>query len=197
MGRPTAFDPQEKLHIAMKLFWRQGFEATSLQQLCDELELNRFSIYNTFGDKRALFHLTLDHYLNTVIRRIAAPLLHDDAELDAVVEYLAGLSAGLCSEGGRVGCYVQNAGSEMGSVDELVQKKVDDWLRQLEMLLAQALIRARDNNGLRGDIDAEAAACYLVSVTQGLIALRRTCSRQCRVENAFKFLMQEVRGWAA
>lgn len=75
MGRPATFDPQDKLHQAMKVFWRYGYEATSVQMLCDALKLNRFSIYNAFGDKETLLNLALDHYGNTVTRRIQEPCM--------------------------------------------------------------------------------------------------------------------------
>ena len=55
MPRPKEFDPQEVLDKAVDLFWRQGYEFTSIQDLVDHLGINRASLYETFGDKHQLF----------------------------------------------------------------------------------------------------------------------------------------------
>ena len=54
-GRPKNFNPEEALNKAMDLFWDRGFEATSIQDLVDNVGINRASMYDTFGDKRAFF----------------------------------------------------------------------------------------------------------------------------------------------
>ncbi len=52
-GRPKNFNPEEALNKAMDLFWDRGFEATSIQDLVDNVGINRASMYDTFGDKGA------------------------------------------------------------------------------------------------------------------------------------------------
>ena len=55
MGRPIEFDQDEALERALQVFWRHGYEGTSLDALCEAMQIGRQSLYNTFGDKRALF----------------------------------------------------------------------------------------------------------------------------------------------
>ena len=55
IGRPTEFDRQVALEKSMDLFWRNGYEATSLTDLLREMGIGRQSLYNTFGDKHSLF----------------------------------------------------------------------------------------------------------------------------------------------
>jgi len=61
-GRPTEFDRNTALERAMVLFWRQGYEATSLSDLLGEMGIGRQSLYNAFGDKQALFIEAARHY---------------------------------------------------------------------------------------------------------------------------------------
>jgi TetR/AcrR family transcriptional repressor of nem operon len=69
MARPREFDPDAALESAMQLFWSQGYEATSLDDLCAATSLSRSSLYATFGDKRALLLKSIDRYTD---ERIAA-----------------------------------------------------------------------------------------------------------------------------
>src|SRR5688572_28957647 len=62
MARNKAFDPEERLEKARDLFWEKGYNATSMQDLVEGMQLNRASIYDTYGDKYALFQQCLQNY---------------------------------------------------------------------------------------------------------------------------------------
>ena len=62
MARTREFDPENALDSAMALFWRQGFAGTSVAQLVDETGVNRHSLYETFGDKQALYLQALKRF---------------------------------------------------------------------------------------------------------------------------------------
>ena len=77
-GRPREFDRDHALGAAMRLFWRQGYESTSLDQLKKAMGgLSAASFYGAFGSKERLFREALKQYLGTH-GRVTAPL-HDDA----------------------------------------------------------------------------------------------------------------------
>src|ERR1700742_3249196 len=62
MPRSKEFDPQRALDKAMHLFWRQGYENTSLDDLLRAMGIARQSLYDTFGDKRALYLQAMARY---------------------------------------------------------------------------------------------------------------------------------------
>ncbi len=62
IGRPREFDTEEALERALDLFWRQGYEGTSLSDLTRALGITRASLYAAFGNKESLFRLVLDRY---------------------------------------------------------------------------------------------------------------------------------------
>jgi TetR/AcrR family transcriptional repressor of nem operon len=65
MARPRQFDEQDAVARATDLFWRRGYNATSVRDLGDELKLTPSSLYRTFVDKHTLFLRTLDYYRAT------------------------------------------------------------------------------------------------------------------------------------
>ena len=59
MARPKEFDPRTALSAAVQVFWRNGYEKTSLDDLMAAMQVGRQSLYDTFGDKRELYYLIL------------------------------------------------------------------------------------------------------------------------------------------
>lgn len=62
-GRPRTFDTDRALETALGLFWRHGYEGTSLAMLTDAIGVRVPSLYAAFGNKEALFRKVLDRYL--------------------------------------------------------------------------------------------------------------------------------------
>jgi len=61
-GRPRTFDTEDALEVAMQLFWRKGYEGTSLAELTAAMGINAPSLYAAFGSKEALFRKAMDRY---------------------------------------------------------------------------------------------------------------------------------------
>ena len=84
MGRPKAFDPDEALQAGVELFWRQGYAATTTDDLARAMGIGRQSFYDTFGDKRRCYLEALRRYSHAEIgRQVAA--MRGLAPLDAYV----------------------------------------------------------------------------------------------------------------
>ncbi|MCE7002789.1 TetR/AcrR family transcriptional regulator [Kibdelosporangium philippinense] len=74
MPRTKEFDPDAVLRSALNLFWRKGYEATSIQDLVDHLGIGRASMYATFGTKHDLYLRALDLYCERVSGTAGATL---------------------------------------------------------------------------------------------------------------------------
>src|ERR1700743_3522276 len=61
-GRPREFDLDQALERALDLFWRRGYEGTSMSDLTDALGITRASLYAAFGSKEGLFQRVMDRY---------------------------------------------------------------------------------------------------------------------------------------
>ena len=63
MARPREFEESDVLDAAVQCFWSRGYEATSTRDLAEKMGITGASLYNAFGDKRALYRRALDHYV--------------------------------------------------------------------------------------------------------------------------------------
>jgi AcrR family transcriptional regulator len=66
IGRPREFDREAALGAAMLVFWRKGFSAASMNDLCEAMGIRSPSLYAAFGSKEALYLEALEHYVGTV-----------------------------------------------------------------------------------------------------------------------------------
>jgi AcrR family transcriptional regulator len=66
IGRPREFDRDAALEAAMLLFWRKGFAASSMNDLCDAMDVRSPSLYAAFGSKEALYLEAVEHYVQTI-----------------------------------------------------------------------------------------------------------------------------------
>lgn len=174
MARPLAFDPQEKLNQAMLLFWRKGYEATSVQDLVDELKINRFSLYNTFGDKEALFEQVVRHYRAHVFGRLEAQLQPASDGLPRLFAYLDALNAGLARQPGSWGCLLQNSLMERSALGQGSQKVVDEFVAVLREHVLAILTAAQIQGQLALEEDPVVLADFVTTHIQGMIMMSRS-----------------------
>lgn len=168
MARSKAFDPDLALRKAMQLFWRQGYEATSVDDLVHAMGVNRASLYATFGDKRSLFLKALDRYLDSVLEpRLAA--------LDKAVSAVAGLRALLgeliafaVGDPQRRGCLAVNTACELSGRDPAVAERLRAHETSREAALARLIARGQESGEIPRGRDPQALARCFSTVIDGL-----------------------------
>src|SRR6266496_5346237 len=103
IARTKAFDREKALIQAMRLFWRKGYAATSVEDLIETLYLSRSSLYDTFGDKRTLFLEALKLYSERVISATARTLNESPSPIAGIQKVFDDLIASVGSEAGALG----------------------------------------------------------------------------------------------
>jgi TetR/AcrR family transcriptional regulator, transcriptional repressor for nem operon len=174
MARPREFDSDTVLEQAMQVFWAKGYEAASLNDLCDVTHLNRSSLYAAFGDKRALFLETIDRYGERAVARIETALAKPLPVRDAIAGFLAGLIAQIVSGNGRSGCFIGNCAAEMAGYDRAVASRVKCNLARIEAVFRNGFERAKARGELAKDADTQELARFFVAGTQGLRLMGKT-----------------------
>jgi AcrR family transcriptional regulator len=171
-GRPRAFEPETALTQAMDVFWRDGFAATSLDDLSTATGLNRPSLYGAFGDKRALYLQAYRQYRKRANEALA-PLFQGRAPLRVKLKriFMAALELYLSGEDGPRGCFtVLTTSSDAIALPEiraLVAEAIDNTDRTFGRLFADA----RDKGELPANADPRALA-RLASATIHTLSIR-------------------------
>ncbi|RDI66173.1 TetR/AcrR family transcriptional regulator [Nocardia pseudobrasiliensis] len=177
MGRAKEFDPDVALRAAMELFWRKGYEATSIQDLVEHLGLGKGSIYGAFGGKRELFLKAVERYSADgrlgLLDRVSTP----ESPLEGVRELVRWYARDSLADNDRKGCLMTNTAVELPG-DEAAVRVVANDLDTMETVLTGALLRARAHGELAADRDPAAIARFLVTLLQGIRVVGKTALRE-------------------
>jgi TetR/AcrR family transcriptional repressor of nem operon len=169
MAGVKQFDWADLLDRAMALFWRQGYEATSIRDLVTASGINRASIYATFGDKKGLFLAVLDHYAAKFAKPLMEELSDSDSDPGRAVERMFESIIQRTSDPHFPrGCLNTNTSLECpGSGDEISRKIAEGFARQ-ESAIYRMLRRAQVRGALAATVDTRALARFFMAVAQGL-----------------------------
>jgi TetR/AcrR family transcriptional regulator, transcriptional repressor for nem operon len=168
MARPREFDEDDVLERAMQVFWRRGYQATSLGDLLEAMHLSKSSFYETFGTKRDLLLTALRRYAGSGMSGVIAPLLRKDASRPEIEETLRKMVRHARSAEGRRGCLINSTLAEVAPHDEVVFAATREALAQLESILTAAVARGQGKGEITTKEDARAIARFLANAIGGL-----------------------------
>ena len=101
MARTVEFNECEIIDKAMNVFWEKGYQATSMQDLVDAMQINRSSIYNTFGDKHQLFMKCISSYFDNAMLEIKEKVAKQSSAKQALINIITDKAAWIvdCDKG--------------------------------------------------------------------------------------------------
>jgi TetR/AcrR family transcriptional repressor of nem operon len=161
------FDREEVLDRATALFWRRGYEATSIRDLVKATGINRGSIYGTFGDKQRLFLAVLDHYGEKIAKPMLAALDNPDPRCAIELMFESIISRTSDPNFPR-GCLNTNTSLECPTAGDEISRKIAEGFGLQESSIYRVLRRAQAEGLLASTLDAKALARFFVAVAQGL-----------------------------
>ena len=192
-GPPKQFDPRRTLARARDLFWRRGFDGTGLAELEGELGVGRKSLYDTFGNKRALYLASLEHYGDSVIASLCAGLEREGASAFANLERVLGKLARHHGSGESLGCLLGVGLAQVQRADTEVVAALQRGLTLLEEAFARTLQRALEAGELRSGVRPRDAARQLVAFVQGLALLGRIADSSVVLRSAVAATLDGLR----
>ena len=187
MARKKEYIEEEVIEKAMNLFWRNGYETTSMHMLEKEMGINKFSIYSSFGSKNGVFLESLKCYkqkLNLILQKLKdAPsgvaginqYFYDFIEFTRETEF------------GK-GCLVTNTANEIGTdADENIKQVLTDFMDEVKQLFLNTLkVEENENTSV-----IEQQADFLTIAMFGLSSATRIFTNkqlENYIENVFKDL---------
>lgn len=157
MARNKAFNPEEKLEKAMTLFWEKGYNATSMQDLVDGMQLNRASIYDTYGDKYALFQQCLQNY--------AKEKLFDYKQCCAKVSPMTAVESivrkAITNKKEGKACMMVKTSFELATMDEGIKKIIQEQAKAIISVLQELLEKAKQLHEIPAEKDPATLAQFL------------------------------------
>ncbi len=166
-GRPRGFDRDAALARAMDLFWRKGFAATSVAELCAVMGVNAPSLYAAFGSKEALFEAALQLYACQMTPQLWAGFDAAPTAREAVMAMLTAAAHTLPASDRPAGCMVTLSALRDEGCDRLAET-VKGARAAIREKIAARLRQAVAAGELPPDADVEGIARFYVGVHQGM-----------------------------
>ncbi|MDC0609718.1 TetR/AcrR family transcriptional regulator [Vibrio sp.] len=166
MARTVSFDRNEKLEQAMNLFWEKGYANTSIADLVSSLGINRFSLYNTFRDKKHLYAEALDHYFSKISLPNLSLLDNENGGLNELEKFLL-----LFAERQRLnchGCLIQNAIIEHAGHDVHVLDKGEQLFNAIYSRLEHLVKNGQRAGEITSAVSSDALTRLILVQMQGM-----------------------------
>ena len=176
MARPRKFEIDDALEAAAQTFWKSGYECTSLSTLTKALGLQKGSIYKAFRDKRTLFLMVLERYLDQRLGMMSASLESSASPVEAIRDWGQALRALCLGARGTMGCLAINSMVELAPKDAEAAAKLKQHWEQVEGLLRDVLLRGQAVGEVRQDIPAVELARILIRWVAGAAVFVRAGS---------------------
>ncbi|MEM6346428.1 MAG: TetR/AcrR family transcriptional regulator [Bacteroidota bacterium] len=189
MPRVKQFDQQEALQKAMLLFWRKGYNATSIQDLTEHLGISRGSLYDTFGDKKQLFDRVILHYSQTVLQGLKS-FLNTQQNVKGAFRHI--FQQVLMEDQISLdfkGCFVANTTTEMLPADNPLLELIQTHQEQIEQLFFELLERGVRSGEIGPNKDLKAIARTIYTMMTGFRVLGKAKADVKHSQAAFETVL--------
>ncbi|MDW3195587.1 MAG: TetR/AcrR family transcriptional regulator [Cytophagales bacterium] len=167
MPKSVTFDRNQVMENVMKLFWKKGYNGTSMQDLVDVTGLNRSSFYNSFGDKFSLYEEALGYYQDQQMDALNQFVSGYSSPKEAIISLFKGMTQTPAS-GPKMGCMVSKCTSELSNVEP----RIVPFLKENKDRVLNVFLRLIQEAQSKGEIDAQkdakTLALYLFANLQGV-----------------------------
>lgn len=167
LGRPRNFDMDQALDRALGVFWRKGYEGSTLCDLTEAMGINPPSLYAAFGNKEGLFRKALDRYAEARAG-FAREVLSAAKAKDGVAALLRGTAHFLTEKCNPAGCLLVQGVAGAGEHAKCIRDELSGRRAAGEKLIRERLKRARAEGELEADADPAALARFITTVMEGM-----------------------------
>ncbi len=168
-----SFDMDDALERAQTVFWAKGYEATSLSDLTKGMGINKGSLYNAFGSKKALFTQALLKYDRDNHQKTIAELDMLDDPVEALTTLFDGLIAECETDADRKGCLLVNTALDYPNHGDEVQELVRSALGDIEAFFQRLIVKGQKAGSIPETVPVDDTAKSLLSLVVGLRVLSR------------------------
>lgn len=180
MARPIEYEPEHVLDRALSAFWRLGYSACSFQVLIKETGMSRQGIYNTFGDKDALFDAAIAHYKSKLVQQLQ-PLNHPSAGVGDIRSFITA-SLQVQRSMGPGACFLVITAFAPKAEDPKVRVALEDGAELVRAAFERVLSHAASSRDDIGGYSPKTEAAHLYCIMNGVSALLQTGGSQTQAD---------------
>jgi len=173
MARPREFNEVAVLDAALHQFWNNGYEATSMRDLSEHTGMTTPSLYNAFGDKKALYRLVLDRYVRVTLEQCAQIFGSKHPPLIALQQLFDITVTEALADNLHKGCFVVNTALEVAPHDQDFRDVVTEMFAEIEKYVRNAVQAGQQNGTIHSTQPAADIARLALSTILGLRVLAR------------------------
>ncbi|MGE7774004.1 TetR/AcrR family transcriptional regulator [Chitinophaga sp. NPDC101104] len=177
-GRHKEFDEETALNAATEVFWSQGYESASMEDLLTAMDINKGSMYNTFGNKRELFVRVLDRFFKSAVTDMTRKFEAHDNPIDGIREIFRSVTRPADLKDHAKGCFLVNTLGEMCGLDEELATMARNHLLDIETIYLKYLRKGVKNGQVRKEVAPELMARFLTNMWNGMSISRRMYNRK-------------------
>jgi TetR/AcrR family transcriptional regulator, copper-responsive repressor len=171
-GRPRAYEPEVALARALDVFWKEGFAATSLDDLSAATGMNRPSLYGAFGDKRELYIKSYESYRDRARQRMGEAYAADLPMREMLEKiYAIALDMYLSGKDGPRGCFTVMTAASEAVLDPAIREMASTGFVETDRFFARIFRRGQERGELAASANPQTLA-LLASATLHTIAVR-------------------------
>ncbi len=166
-GRPLAFNQEEALDKALKVFWARGYEGASMAELTEALGINKPSIYAAFGNKEELFRKALTRYTSGPAAFVGEAMIEPSASL-VVENFLMQAVEFFCDKSTPSGCMIVQGALTCGQSSSAIQQELMAYRSGIETMLTKRFELAKIQGDLPPSMNTKQLAKYIATIHQGM-----------------------------
>jgi TetR/AcrR family transcriptional repressor of nem operon len=174
-GRPKDFDEGAVLDRAIDLFWKQGYEATNLDQLLGVMGIGKGSMYHNFGNKREVFRLALNRFMQNFKTHFESEIARSKDPIGFIREFFRSIPRQGRDQHEK-GCFLGNTVAELSCIDPGLEKLAVEHLENFEQIFYKYIKLGQQNGRIKSKEDAHLLARHLINLWNGLNITRRMYS---------------------
>lgn len=167
-GRPLTYSTDQVLDETMALFWENGYEATSLRELIDAMQLSKSSFYQGFGSQHDLFVKCVERYQRQTTDMLRDRLAAAPSGHAFIADTLRWAIEEAFGDADPRGCLIMNTASEFAQRDPQIASLASEGLSRYHTVFAAAVQLGQDEGTIRSDKTAAVLSRYLVTTMSGL-----------------------------
>ncbi|KIC95011.1 TetR/AcrR family transcriptional regulator [Flavihumibacter solisilvae] len=186
MPREVSFDEDKVLQKATELFWLKGYNGTSMDELTIVTGLSRSSIYNSFGDKRALFLKCLEYYKHSQRAKLRKTLDKLKSPLKSIQMVFKFAVEELLMDKENKGCLIINTTTELANLEATIYSFVKGNMEDVEKMFHDWIKDGQESGEISKSFSAVALARHLYNSFSGLKIIAQTSKDRKALEDVVK-----------